>query len=811
MRKKQVTTAVLTALICAGGGQSLVHAGHDENLTEYTLDDVVVEANRIQNKFGDTITEQSYYRTGGDVKVITREEIEKRHYKDITEAIKRIPGVTFNNPGYRGGEYGYQFYNNGVLINGDSRVIILVDGRRVDNAASQRIGGTSRRGSKSTGVNLDQVTNMENIDKIEVIKGPGASVYGSDATGGVINIITRKGGYKNYGSLDISSGSWRKHNYAVTYSGALEDDPTLHFFFSANREMSGDTKFKDGETGEVLSLSGSHYKESGVNFRIDKDFDARHSLRLWYNHKNGRDGYPVATPRAKFWNELDWYRILFEVVVGRFDGNYKLTDQGQWWTDQRQPGYHNIYLTRSMYNISNDFYNNDFDLVYTFDRIKGMESFARYYYQNHRYLGRDAFQFSRFGGGGGNGAGVGYAEYQATFPHGTTFEQWYAWAKARLAPFPAGDKDAIARWVADTGGLSPITDWHRERNQGLEVQYAKVLGKNDVIANVSYDIAQNYSRRRNRNGGYDISHLDRKTWTGYVQDKIHVTDKWDLTPALRYAHYSSFENTNVADTNQGKGSVGAFTYALNSQYMFDPTASMYFGWTRIFRPLREGDYSIINTEYPAPLRDERGNVLTVGVRKELGDRTTLAAHYNWTNMTNAIATLPIWSPSRNDFSAIAVNARQKATSFNITLDHDFDKHLTMSLSYDRMKDHWAAKEGMRLDPRWGYTDSDDVNTAMNRLRPANHYALNLSYENGKLYTGLLTNWYTGNNTRAFTARSFLLLDWNINYEATKDLDVYMVVSNLTNTAYETTFNARNGIGSSAMPARSVLVGAKYKF
>ncbi len=34
---------------------------------------------------------------------------------------------------------------------------------------------------------------MENVDKIEVIKGPGASVYGSDALGGVINIITRKG------------------------------------------------------------------------------------------------------------------------------------------------------------------------------------------------------------------------------------------------------------------------------------------------------------------------------------------------------------------------------------------------------------------------------------------------------------------------------------------------------------------------------------------------------------------------------------------------------------------------------------------
>ena len=130
-------------LCLLGGGHNAAYAAHDENLNSYTLDDVVVSAERTKDQFGDTITEQSYYRTGGDVKVITREEIEKRHYVDLTEAIKRIPGITFQNPGYRGGEYGYQFYNNGVSINGDTRVIILIDGRRVDNLTSTRVGFNS--------------------------------------------------------------------------------------------------------------------------------------------------------------------------------------------------------------------------------------------------------------------------------------------------------------------------------------------------------------------------------------------------------------------------------------------------------------------------------------------------------------------------------------------------------------------------------------------------------------------------------------------------------------------------------------------
>lgn len=146
---KSAFAATLALTACFGGISA--YAAHDEILNVYTLDTVVVEADKTKNKFGDTVTEQSYYRTGGDVKVITREELDKRHYNDVTEAIKRIPGITFQNPGYRGGEYGYQFYNNGISINGDTRVVVLVDGRRVDNAASSRIDSSSASGSKSTG------------------------------------------------------------------------------------------------------------------------------------------------------------------------------------------------------------------------------------------------------------------------------------------------------------------------------------------------------------------------------------------------------------------------------------------------------------------------------------------------------------------------------------------------------------------------------------------------------------------------------------------------------------------------------------
>ena len=818
MKKRHLTLAVLAGLLSTGGGQTSVYAGHDENLQSYTIDNIVVEAEQTINQFGDTVTEQSYYRTGGDVKVITREEIEKRHYTDLTEAIKRIPGVTFQNPGYRGGEYGYQFYNNGVLINGDSRVVILIDGRRVDNLTSTRINSDSTSGSKSTGVNLDQMIGIESIDKIEVIKGPGASVYGPDATGGVINIITRKGAVEHKGTLDLSTGSWHKHNYSLTLSGSLDDDPTFHYFGTVTRNMSGDTKYVDGETGQTGTLGGSRWKEDAVNIRLDKDLSDEQSIKLWYNYKAGRDGYPISTPRLKYWNQNDWERIIFGAAVGQLDTNRALKgavdpDDGIWKPaptltgDTRNPGYANLYaLDGKVYNSFSKFKNNDWELKWTFDKDNGMESFVRLYDQNHRYADRDKYVW-----GDAKRAAL-VQDYRTRFPAGATQAELKQWIRDHLAPFPGGDPAKVQEWLEKTGGSAKEpTSWHEERNRGFQVQYAKSIGKNDVIASLTYDKAKNYDKWRKNDGTLAESHTARDSVIAYVQDKIHITDNWDLTPALRYSYYSGYHSSTAGDDVQGKGNVNFITPALNTEYLFDDTLSMYFGWAKGFRPLRQGDYTSTDGVFYTPLEDERGDSWTLGVRKEFSQHTALAVHYDWTHMGNAIATLPIWNDADGEFQSTAVNAKEDKKSFNITFDHAFDKHFSMSASYTHMQDKWMAKPGWVLDPNWGYQGGSDVNTQINRLRPQNHYALNLSYEKGKVYTGMLINWYTGNSRTAFTDSRFLVLDWNFNYSFTPDLTGYITVNNLTNEAYQTSYNAWNGVGSSSMPGRSLMVGARYTF
>ena len=93
----------------------------------------------------------------------------------------------------------------------------------------------------------------------------------------------------------------------------------------------------------------------------------------------------------------------------------------------------------------------------------------------------------------------------------------------------------------------------------------------------------------------------------------------------------------------------------------------------------------------------------LGVRKELSDKTSVAVHYDWTRMSNAIATLPIWDDKEGKLTSTAVNAKEDKQSFNITLDHQFDEHLTLSASYSHMKDEWKAKSGWVLRSRVGVT------------------------------------------------------------------------------------------------------------
>ena len=734
----------------------------------YTLDGIEVDADRQIDRFGNTITEQSYYRTGGDVNVIDSAQIEQRHYSTITSAVKNLPGVQVNSIGYHGGEYGRgSQYNTTITINGDDHVVICLDGRRIDNAVS---GGMTWSSTDSHALaNLDQVTSIDNIDKIEVIKGPGASVYGADATGGVINIITKKGALKPQASIDLATGSWGHHVYRANMSGSSSDGST-RYFISAMRDMGGDTHYYDQMTGKNYTYHGTDFKDDAVNIRLDKYFNDTHRLTFSYNYTGAHDGYPTTTPDYRYMNPTDWYRIKHAI---RVENNYG--------GDIKVPGYRNDWYVYGFNGCYTAHLNNDFDLSYSFAKENEMESFVRMYKQSHKY--------------------------------------WNCWgtSDSKISSKPILTSPWDPEWNDYVNAKKVTKNSSRNKdydfNRGMQLQLGKSYGKHDILTGWTFDKSRYESFSVSSKTGRETStNVKQTTIDGYLQDKIHVNDKFEIAPSLRYQHANAVSTTSeTGKVTNGGSAFSKVTAAVNAQYLINDGFSIFAGWTQINRPLHSYDYKPSTNLYEdQKLENDKGSAYTIGVKKRISDRTNVFVNYDYTDMSNAVCRQSVWDYKIGGWATKSVNAKQTRKAFNLGINQKLDQHWGLGLSYSTIDEQWTAKRGMKFQPGLGI-DSMLINAYLNSTRPKNKYIADLTYSSGKWFSSLTTTIYSGMDDRYFTSNRFVILDWILNYNVSKDWSVYATVDNLTNEGYEVKFHPSVGKGAYAMPGRSFMLGAKYKF
>jgi hemoglobin/transferrin/lactoferrin receptor protein len=117
------------------------------------------------------------------VSVIGEKQIEEKPMSDATDYLRETPGVQIGS----NAKYGY--YTFSIRGAGTGRSLILVDG------VKQKYAFTFFDNHEEGHINVDP----SEIERIEVIKGPASALYGSDALGGVVNVITKKGGDKPVG------------------------------------------------------------------------------------------------------------------------------------------------------------------------------------------------------------------------------------------------------------------------------------------------------------------------------------------------------------------------------------------------------------------------------------------------------------------------------------------------------------------------------------------------------------------------------------------------------------------------------------
>lgn len=199
---------------------------------KYALDEAVVTASGFS---------QEIKEAPATINVITKKELERKPYRDVAEAISDIPGVDLYASKGKSGAY------NITMRGITGYTLVLVDGRR------QGISGDI--GPNGFGEVMNAfLPPISSIERIEVIKGPMSTLYGSEALGGVVNIITKK-----------VSDEW---GVSVGFNSILNQDTQWGNTYGYN--IYADGPVIDNKLGAVFRYAQSYRAQSEVTHRNSK-------------------------------------------------------------------------------------------------------------------------------------------------------------------------------------------------------------------------------------------------------------------------------------------------------------------------------------------------------------------------------------------------------------------------------------------------------------------------------------------------------------------------------------------------------------
>lgn len=231
------------------------------------LDDIV-----ITSKSNKTIE-----NTAGAVTIITAEDIKKSNASSIKDILVETSGIitTANESSISGRQT--------ISIRGSasSHVLILVDGKKVSGSDAQ-IGHSDFQ--------YNWVP-MNSIDRIEVIKGAMSSIYGSQAIGGVVNIITKKSNKDFYGDIDLKAGSSANNggdakDVSLNIGGKVTSN--LSVILSAEKRDLDAVVDEDDST--VTKIEGKKITNGGI--KVQYDIDETQSVDASFN-AGSEDRYQV--------------------------------------------------------------------------------------------------------------------------------------------------------------------------------------------------------------------------------------------------------------------------------------------------------------------------------------------------------------------------------------------------------------------------------------------------------------------------------------------------------------------------------------
>ncbi|MBD1582068.1 TonB-dependent receptor domain-containing protein [Pseudoalteromonas sp. S16_S37] len=267
MQKKSILTVAILAAVSFGACAQA---------TEQQIETITVTANKFEQAINNTLA---------TVNIIERAQIEQSNIRDLPSLLNTVAGVDV----VKNGGFGQKA---SVFVRGAAtkHVLVLVDGVRISDANSGSVSFTN--------------IPLNSIERIEVVKGARAAIYGSDALAGVINIITRQA---QQHQISLTSGS---HNYvAYQQAGHFASDALSLNFNLGYEETDGydvTAKTPDMPLGKNHDSDGYTNKNVGFNLAYDNELLGKLSVLAQYSEGDseydnswGNDAYEFENYTAK--------------------------------------------------------------------------------------------------------------------------------------------------------------------------------------------------------------------------------------------------------------------------------------------------------------------------------------------------------------------------------------------------------------------------------------------------------------------------------------------------------------------------------
>lgn len=278
-----------------GGGTAFAA---EENLQEFSLDTMVVTATR---------TAMTVKETPSTVEIVDSKKLEQTQAKTLHDALKGALGVNVFND--------FQGRSNVSIRGSESRhVLIMVDGKRLGGEAAY---------NSANAWDVDRIR-MEDVERVEIIRGPAGAMYGSDAMGGVINVITKTPD-KTTTDINYEYG-WYEDGKGAGYKGNLYlQGAEGNYSYKINAGLNKNRPYMDPKgSGDSMNFYG---KQQPISLSVDYKFDNGNKLSVDFS-KIKEDNQKSSTSRTVMMPGKVWQDKVQTIYNDNKRTDYAITYKG---------------------------------------------------------------------------------------------------------------------------------------------------------------------------------------------------------------------------------------------------------------------------------------------------------------------------------------------------------------------------------------------------------------------------------------------------------------------------------------------------